>query len=420
MPALPRHIAAVLSALKLKGGHPEELRALSDQEWENLLSYTDSAHMTLHLAYVCRSYFPQWVDERTAHNLSDNSQRFERIKRAYQDLAHAFRGPGVEYIVLKGFSHWPGYVENPRLRLQSDIDLFCPRQSIGKALEILNSLGYRAAPTGMFTDHLPIMIRSSGWKWKGNLYDPEIPAHVEIHHQLWGRDRARFGPFTDDFWRRRSTRQVEDLTFPTLNWVDTLSFAALQVLRDLLNHGLSTHKVYELARFLHMNANDPVFWRDWKNLHEPVARRAEAVAFRLAVECFGCDVHPIVAQEIEMLPTPMRRWMREYSTSALNPVENMNKDAVWLHIALIQSLRDKLAVFFRELIPTKLKVDPDTTSVTDDGELNAHALRSVRYVSYALTRIPFHAMLIPITLWHGLRLYIPRRRTGETPLMDGL
>jgi hypothetical protein len=420
-PPLPRHIAIALCALRFNDSRPEGLRTLEDQEWERVLSYTDSAHLTLHLATVCRDYFPQWVKERTARNLSDNGERFIRIKEAYQDLANAFRVAGVEHLVLKGFSHWPDYVENPRLRLQSDIDLFCPPQSIIKARATLESIGYRAVPTGPGIDHIPIMIRQSGWQWKGNLYDPKLPPHVEIHYQLWSSDRHRFGPVhTEDFWRRSSLRQVEDLIFPALHWVDTLGFAALQVLRDLLNHGLSTHKVFEVARFLHTNANNEVFWQNWMSLHEPATRRAEAVAFHLAVDCFGCDMHPVVAQELKLLPTLSRRWIGEYSTTSLNS-EKMNKDALWLHIALIQSLQEKLAVLFRELVPTRIKNDPDTHLVTDDGFVLAKASRrKLRHGLFALSRVPFHARLIPITLWHGLKLYLPRGATRNSTLEGGL
>ena len=192
------------------------------------------------------------------------------------------------------------------------------------------------------------------------------------------------------------------------------------MLRDLLNHGLSNHKVFEVARFLHTNANNEVFWQNWMSLHEPATRRAEAVAFQLAVDCFGCDVHPVVAQELKLLPTLSRRWMGEYSTTSLNS-EKMNKDAIWLHIALIQSLHEKLAVLFRELVPTRIKNDPDTHLVTDDGVVLAKASRrKLRHGLFALSRIPFHARLIPITLWHGLKLYLPRGATRNSTLVDGL
>ena len=193
-PSLPRHIAVALCALRFHDSRPEGLRTLEDQEWERVLSYTDSAHLTLHLATVCRDYFPQWVKERTARNLSDNGERFIRIKEAYQDLANAFRVTGVEHLVLKGFSHWPDYVENPRLRLQSDIDLFCPPQSIIKARATLESIGYRAVPTGPGIEiHIPIMIRQSGWQWKGQSLRSKAPtSRGNLTHQLWSSDRHRF------------------------------------------------------------------------------------------------------------------------------------------------------------------------------------------------------------------------------------
>ena len=190
----PRHIGVVLSALRLKGGRAEELRSLDDPTWRELLAYTDSTHLTLYLAARARDFAPGWVRQRLAKNLSDNSRRFERIKAAYGEMAYTFRKAGVNHVVLKGFSQWPDYSEDLRLRLQSDIDFYCPPESIFQARDLLVGLGYKEVPTSSFADHLPIMIREGGWQWKGNYYDPDIPPMVELHHRLWNRERLRFGP----------------------------------------------------------------------------------------------------------------------------------------------------------------------------------------------------------------------------------
>ena len=405
----PQHIRAVLSALRFDGGQPEELQSLDDAAWSDLLAYTDSTHLTLHLASCSSHFLPAWVRERVTRNLSDNCHRFERIKAAYSEMAGAFGEANADHIVLKGFCQWPDYSGDLRQRLQSDIDLYCPGESILRARDTLTKLGYKAVPTSSFADHLPIMVREGGWQWKGNYYDPDIPPMVELHYRFWNRDRFRFGPSSlEAFWSRRQRRCVEGINFPALHWVDNLGFSALQVVRDLVSHALLLHKVYELARFLHHNAENSAFWQEWIALHDRPLRMWQATAFRVAVHCFGCDVAPAVADHMEHLPKVVEKWVLNCADSCLNPIESMTKDALWLHLALIATVQDKMAVGVRGLLPVRLQMDPEMVAISNDGAVPEPAVfrRLIRRSSYAISRVPVHAQLIPVTLWHGLRLWL--------------
>jgi len=41
------------------------------------------------------------------------------------------------------------------------------------------------------TDHLPAMIRKTGWEWGGDYYDPAMPLAVEIHFRFWNESLER-------------------------------------------------------------------------------------------------------------------------------------------------------------------------------------------------------------------------------------
>ena len=41
------------------------------------------------------------------------------------------------------------------------------------------------------TDHLPALIRKTGWEWRGDFFDPEIPTAIELHHRFWNSQFAR-------------------------------------------------------------------------------------------------------------------------------------------------------------------------------------------------------------------------------------
>ena len=50
------------------------------------------------------------------------------------------------------------------------------------------------------TDHLPVLIRRTGWEWRGDFFDPDIPMGVELHFQFWNPRLERLpAPDTDRF-----------------------------------------------------------------------------------------------------------------------------------------------------------------------------------------------------------------------------
>src|SRR5580658_3171334 len=136
-------LPALLSALQFRSARADGLQALDESEWPELLEFCDLAHLTLPLWRNCADRLPDWVRERMEQNASDNAKRFDNVKRIYLELAKALEDVQVEYLVLKGFAQYPGYVEDPRLRMQSDIDLYCPSGSILRAQDALLTLRYQ-------------------------------------------------------------------------------------------------------------------------------------------------------------------------------------------------------------------------------------------------------------------------------------
>ena len=184
MRRIPHYVRALLSALQFRGDDPEGLRSLDESEWRELLEFSDLAHLTLPLWRNCADVLPDWVRERIERNVSDNAKRFDNVNHVYLEVAKALDDVQVEYLVLKGFAQYPGYVEDPRLRMQSDIDLYCPEDGILRARDALLNLGYEpiCGLERLPQDHLAPMIRKTGWKWRGNAFDPEMPLSIELHY----------------------------------------------------------------------------------------------------------------------------------------------------------------------------------------------------------------------------------------------
>jgi hypothetical protein len=355
-PRIPVEMTAVISALQLREPNTALLRAVSDQKWADLLVFCDLAHLALPLAELSADTLPQWVVERLSVNVADNAQRFQRIKTTYKEVAEVLSARGVEYIVIKGFTQCPNYVQLPKFRFQSDLDLYCPAKD-GSVKVALEAIGYRPAKgmSSKGTDHDSTMIRLGDWKWNGNDYDPKMPLSIEPHFCLWNEATSLFSVHgIDSFWERRVSRQLEDMSFPCLSHVDQLGYLTLHILRNILQRDWVIHHVRELAFFLHTHANDDAFWKIWSETHDASLRSLEAIAFYYARAWFNCDLHQRVQEEIANVSPDQRQWLRRFAGSALEVMFHQNKDSFWLHMSLLKSWAAKRALCKRFFIPTSI------------------------------------------------------------------
>lgn len=410
--ARPRHIQALIGALQFERPRPELLSSLSDREWQELLSYADLCRLTLILAQSCRAQLPQWVQARVDRNLADNRQRFIATQRAYVEAAEALRAVGADHLVLKGFSQWPFFLADVCLRPQSDLDLYCPADSIYPARDALLEIGYRLCPSPekiQVGDHLPMLIRPGTRRWRGNFYDPELMPAIELHHQFWGRSYVRFGPRNlDAFWRRRRKRRMGTVQFEALDALDAFAYSALHVLRHLLYEGLNAGHIHEIAFFLQHNAENERLWATWLSQHDDQLRRLTAVSSLLAAQWFGCRLPEAVEEEIQRLPRIVPRWFRKFGETALVNLFEFNKDALWLHLGLIDSSREKASVLVRRLFPlwvppldSRWVQETDEEPRTERGKLQKYAT----YFNWFGERVARHLRVLPSTLWGGLRLW---------------
>ncbi len=417
-PRIPRELAALIAALQLKGANAEALLELTPSEWESLLKFCDLAHLTLLLAQVEATGFPLWVKERLAKNRSDNAERFERVKATYREAAAALDEAGIEYIVIKGFTQTPEFVADARLRMQSDIDLYCPEGTIDRAQATLHSIGYEPdmVPQDSMADHVPKMTRYGNWQWRGNTFDPDMPLSFELHFCLWNEQTSRISiPDVDRFWERRIIRRFDGMSFPALHPVDHLGYLSLHILRGLLSGDWIVHHVQELATFLHRHAGDDAFWATWKETHSSTLRALEAIAFFHACSWFCCDIHDEVLEAFQQHGPELEEWLRRFTGSSLEGMFQQNKDWIWLHAALLRSPAEKRRLLRRMILPLRIPLidSPAVQLKNREAKKSGGSHRYGRYVSYLASRVATHARLIPTTLYRGLGWWIslhqPRR-----------
>ena len=406
----------MLRSLRFRSPERDGLARFSEADWKKALRFSDRAHLTLALGAECRGQLPEWVCERIDRNLSDNARRWERMKAAYREAGAAFENAGLDFLVLKGFSQCPDFVCDPRQRAQYDLDLYFPPEQVDAAREAALTLGYEPvhALDRRPADHLPTMIRKTGWQWRGNYFDPELPPSLELHFRFWDEHTEGFAPTgLDQFWQRREKRQVDGLSFAALHRSDAVAYSALHLLRHLLRGDMRLFHAYELARLLHSRSGDDPFWGEWAGLHHPSLRKPEAICFALAQRWFDGRLPKAAREEIDRLPEEVARWLDIHGDSPLEARFHPNKHELWLHWSLAESRGAQFAILLRRLLPAVPRGPVDAVHTPESQFTPRMRMqRRWRYFVLVASRAALHARALAPTLWSGVRWFGGRAGFG--------
>jgi hypothetical protein len=349
----PEHLLRLLlRSLRFDRDSGGDLKTLTDAEWRLLLPLADEARLTLALGIRSSGVLPDPVLRRINRNVADNARRFTRSIHAHEEIADVLTRRGVPFLVLKGLSHFPFFCDSPQLRPQYDIDLLCPVEHIAAARNAISHLGYHPARDAHArTDHLPTMVRNTGWRWRGDYYDPEMPLNLELHFRLWDSEMELFDvAHAEQFWLRRTLRHLGRISIPALDLKDTVRYAAWHITRHLLRGDLRPAHLYEFAHLLERTSADDAFWARWKEA-EIQTMMPEALAARLASECFHCRLNSGVLSLVNRLPASTQKWFDLFSISPLLGRTRPNKDELLLHLALLSRPQSKVRIAARRLFP---------------------------------------------------------------------
>ena len=383
-----------MAALHFAEPRPEALARLTAGEREEALDFCHHSGLTLLLRDV--------LPEPTARDAANNLLRLRELEGTYRWLA----GLPVEFVALKGITQCALFGIRPADRAQSDIDLYCPRETVETARDALMAAGYQpiAGLEAFPTDHLPAMLRPTSWKWRGDFFDPEMPLAIELHFQFWNPRLERLqAEGVDAFWTRRVRRPVGGADLAVLSPADAVAYAALHLLKHVLHGDTKPFHVYEIASFLQGHVDDQAFWTEWRSLHSDTLRRLQTVGFLLSEAWFGCRLAPAVREEAERLPAATRVWFEEFAISPAMQRFRANKDELWLHLSLLDSKLDALYVARRRLIPANLPPPARATST---------ASSSAVYGTWFAMRMRHHLLSLGTTVTSGVRWWRRTRGLG--------
>ena len=356
-PGLPRHARAVLAALHFAEPDFTILADLSREEWRDALLFAHSGTVGLDLRRAARGAMPAWVRDELDGCAARNAERARRLRAIYTEMRERLEARTIPFVALKGFTHAPLFGCEAEERQQCDVDLYVPPARALAARDMFLEWGYEPweGLEGLPTDHLPAMIRKTGWEWRGDHFDIEMPFAVEVHTRFWNeRLHCLPAPENENFWHRRQSRICGGVELPALTPHDALGYASLHLLKHLFQGAVRASHVLEIARFLQSHSAGEAFWREWLAMHPPGLRRLETVGFRLAQSWFGCDMGEAVEAEIETLPEAAQSWFEEFAHSPMLQSHHPNKDELWLHLSLLESRADAVRVARRRLFPLRI------------------------------------------------------------------
>jgi MFS family permease len=402
---IPRPAAALMAALSVSEDSRQAgraiLRRLTHQEWEQVFDFTNTGGITLLAATLCREELAPELAGRIDRDISRNTERLRRLRSELDGISRRLAEDNIEFLLLKGFSIGPEYTLERRLRMHGDIDLFVPSSSVQRANASVISLGFEPSSNSkrLPADHLPSLTRMTGWRWRGDRFDPEIPPSVELHFRFWDTETERFpAPGVEEFWHRR----VEQDGLPVLHPADRLAYATLHLLRHLFRGSARANHVYEIARFLDTQAENDSFWSTWRDLHPEPLRRLQAMAFRLAATWFGCRMASEPAEEVDRLPGDVLAWFEKYAASPVEALFHPNKHELWLHLAMLDRARDRRQILVRKIFPFTLPNFGGGCVPANEITFRIRWEHRIRHATYLASRTAHHVRALPVVLWHSL------------------
>jgi hypothetical protein len=389
---------------------------VDEAAWKRGLGFTDMAGLSLHLRdrLIGRSEFgklPASIQIKLEQRHSDNVQRTSLMLQELVELNRRLQAVGIRYLNLKGLFLVPDFVESLERRAQYDYDFLVRKEDLQRTFNLFLESGYSAlhSTKELAADHLPTLIQKTGWQWKGNYYDPAIPRGVELHFQLWDSDFELLPiQILDKVWEHSCSQTLGSIEVPTLSREDTLLYVILHASRHLLRNDLRLSHVYEIAFFLQRTSDQDRFWEGViaRVTHCPNTTKMVATTFELARHLFRPALSAPVRHFIERhLPATAASWVRAYGRTGAIHCYRKNRNALLLHLSLLENNGRRWALVRQRLLPRHLPLPTYGVQTPQEAQsLKFRAVKMARYLSLLLQRGLFHIrslteLVFQLPLW---------------------
>ena len=310
------------------------LAALPPAEWETILPWSDRKRLTLQLFARLESFsLDPAVRQAFEERREKNRRRLARLRDEASRVLAILQGAGLRAMFLKGFTMAPSFVPCLEVRQQYDLDLYLSERDARRAHQLLQERGAYALDLDNEdrANHLPALVPRSGWEWRGDFFDLDIPISVELHYRLWNPE-----------FERIRLQYAE----PDGSATGQLACVVLHMMRHVFRGNVQPSHIYELAWFLEHHSEDADFWEQWRKT-DPALQELGAAAFAIAARIFGARL-----PQVE-IPRPVAAWVQRFATTALDQ-QHAGKCQALLQLVFVRGWRDRWTVLHRRLLPLHL------------------------------------------------------------------
>ncbi len=280
---------AVQRLLEASRRSPESrpaLAGLSSAEWAEVLDLADRHGMTPHLHWNLRGTWdglaaPDDLRETLRRRYVRQGVRNARLLGRLGRVLAALRAAGIDVIVLKGAHLAELVYEEVALRPMVDVDILVRNQDLGRATDVLGSLGYEATEQARGAEHQGAIDENMHVAPMRRRGGPTVEVHYAIAVP------ARVGGIeTEGLWSRAEPASIGDTDALVLSPEDLVLHLCVHV---ALHHGFA-------AKLVQLRDLPAVVDRlggriDWKVLVERARTwgvlRAVTLTFALAERMFG-------------------------------------------------------------------------------------------------------------------------------------
>ena len=370
--------------------------------WQRAFGFIDTAGLTLVFRERLKQQnhfhiLPSSIQARLNQNLKDNLARSEMLLEEFLQINRRLSSIGARYLNLKGVLLHPRFVDRPEHRVQYDLDFLVHASDLRSTYLNLQELGYTPAHSNerRRADHLPPLIKKTGWEWKGNYFDPTIPPGIELHFQLWEPEFERIPiQLFENVWEGVWTRDFDSHEVPCLSPDHELLYLTLHCCRHLFRGDLRLSHLYEIAHFLHHNCRDQDLWNHFLTWLERCSNSAGIVAtgFGLSATLFRPCLDSSLRSWIRAnVPQGAANWISLFGRQDAIHGYRGNKNTVFLHLSLLKRRSDQWAVLKQKLLPATFPPPVSGIHIPEEKKgISMRLFHAVLYTTFLFRRVGFH------------------------------
>jgi Uncharacterised nucleotidyltransferase len=296
------------------------LRHSNASQIRKLLRWLDESGLALYLLAQLQDHgvlgqVPKDFSAALEFRSAANQVRTAAMLSEFARLVNSFRGNGVRFCALKGFTLTPEFCREVRLRHQTDFDFLVTLDSLENAKGAMQSCGYELgemAEPGEVTFTTPLRHVPTS---SDDIY--AVPRHREVDLLTTLRLSAHGVsiPMPTPDLNDLRTKILLDIAFPALPLEEMFCFQVMHAFRHLLGSWVRISWLFEIGYFIDRHYADEDVWRAIVDRvgRDARARNAFGLVISLTRALFPRPIpEPLAELCLQSLPARIETWVAHF------------------------------------------------------------------------------------------------------------